>query len=338
MPDRPFQIGAIADQLNSLAATHPIGRLQVIRKNLHGFSRQTGSAIFKGQSIHTTYAFHYGGRKELQFNIGTESESNHLEMRHGVAFSFELSQSLPSIDVLIPKAGRFNDYIQLYPEYYADMRMWHFQRNVRSSDYPPAPIVSERATPGAFVFMGKRQSIDNIDLEVVLNDFDRLLSLYEYVEGGPAQSERGTGGGFQFRAGVTDRSPAAQTTLAERELDLNLKHNVLQTALCRQLIAEYGSGNVGAELTGMASTRIDVVLQRNRNEYWFYEIKTAQSPRACLREALGQLLEYAYWPGAQEARRLIICGEAPLDNDGKKYLRILKRRFQLPIAYQQIVA
>jgi hypothetical protein len=101
----------------------------------------------------------------------------------------------------------------------------------------------------------------------------------------------------------------------------------LRRALCRELAAEYGIENVGDEHPGFRGTKIDVVLRRNRNEFWYYEIKTALSPRGCLREALGQLLEYAYWPGAHEARRLIICGESPLDQDGKTYLRRSKDAF-----------
>jgi hypothetical protein len=42
-------------------------------------------------------------------------------------------------------------------------------------------------------------------------------------------------------------------------------------------------------------TVIDVVVKM-KNEYWFYEIKTALTPRACLREATGQLLEYGFGP------------------------------------------
>jgi hypothetical protein len=45
---------------------------------------------------------------------------------------------------------------------------------------------------------------------------------------------------------------------------------------------------------------MDVVV-RLGIRYWFYEIKTALSARACIREALAQLLEYSYWP---EHRRL----------------------------------
>jgi hypothetical protein len=53
---------------------------------------------------------------------------------------------------------------------------------------------------------------------------------------------------------------------------------------------------------------------------------------------LGQLLEYAYWPGAQEAERLIICGDSPLDDAEAMYIDALRRRFRLPIDYQQITA
>ena len=61
----------------------------------------------------------------------------------------------------------------------------------------------------------------------------------------------------------------------------------------RQLASQYGKDNVGAENASGIGTRIDVLVRRG-NEYWFYEIKTAQSPRACLRQAVGQLLEYAF--------------------------------------------
>jgi len=83
------------------------------------------------------------------------------------------------------------------------------------------------------------------------------------------------------------------------------------------------------------ATSVDVVVKRN-NGYWYYEIKTSKSPRACLREALGQLLEYSFWPGAQEANRLVVAGETAIDKEGEEYIKRLKERFSLPIEYEQI--
>jgi hypothetical protein len=340
MPDRDLDIPSIAEALNSRAPSHPIGQLQAIRTRINRFSRQPGSAIFSSQTTHSDWAFHHGGRKELQFNIGAEEPSGEIELRHGVAFSFELSQTLPSIDVLVPRARLFNDYLRLYPERYADMRMWHYREGDRSSDYPPGPIMPELVTAGVFVFLGKRQPASAIDYEAVLTDFDRLLPLYEYVESGGEEqtAEIEAPESFKFRPGVTERSPAATASLAERELNINLKHNILQAALCRRLVSEFGAENVADELVNnLLGTKIDVVLRRSPSRFWYYEIKTSASPRGCLREALGQLLEYAYWPGAQEAERLIICGENPLDAVGASYLGSLRQRFQLPIEYQQII-
>ena len=80
---------------------------------------------------------------------------------------------------------------------------------------------------------------------------------------------------------------------------------------------------------------IDIVVKLE-SEYWFYEIKTALTPRACLREAIGQLLEYGFWPGAQEPTRFIVVGESSNDEDGQEYIGRLRKRFSLPIEYEAI--
>jgi hypothetical protein len=335
-----FDVGPIAHALNARAASYAIGRLQDLRARLRGYSKRPSSNIFTSQTIHPHWAFHYGGRTELQFNIGLEEVTGEPELRHGVAFSFEPSQSLPSIDVLVPKVRLFNDYLRVYPEVYPDMRMWHYRARVRSSDYPAAPIMTELVVPGPFVFLGKRQRIADVDYDVILADFDRLLSLYEYVESGGRESPDAapSRAAFSFRAGCsTDRPAATTASLAQRELDISLRHNLLQAALTRRLIAQFGAANVADEHASGFGTKIDVVLRRAADEFWYYEIKTARSPRACLREAMGQIMEYSYWPGAQEPSRLIICGDSALDDDGASYLRRLNERFRLPLAYEQIV-
>lgn len=78
------------------------------------------------------------------------------------------------------------------------------------------------------------------------------------------------------------------------------------------------------------------MMVRHPDGFWFYEIKTAQSPRACIREAIGQLLEYSLWPGSQKAVRMIVAGESELDADGAAYLESLREQFDLPIHYEQI--
>lgn len=331
-----LNLHAIADKLNSLSPPHPIGKLQDIRMQLKKLKRRPGDKIFSTLTIFNDWAFHHGGRTELQFNIGYADDGNNDNLRYGVAFSFERSQTLPSIDVLVPKVKLFNDFMSLNAVDFGDMRMWHYDEDGRSEDRPAGPIPSALVRDGVFVFMGNRQPPRKIDYESVLDDFDRLLPLYRYVESGGATSPVPLPkSGFSFRAGCSKKVTTAKATLSEKELDLDLRHNRLQDELYQRLAGSYGTENVRTEQPSGVGTLIDIVVKM-KEEFWFYEIKTALTPRACLREAIGQLLEYAFWPGAQEAIRFVVVGETPIDEDGKEYLRRLKKLFSLPIEYEAI--
>jgi hypothetical protein len=330
-----LNIPAIADKLNRLARPHPIGKLQEIRTQLRKLNRRPGDKIFSTHTTFDVYAFHHGGRKELQFNIGYADGDNNDDLRHGVAFSFELSQTLKSIEDLVPKVKLFNDFMELNAGEFSDMRMWHYDDG-RSVDRPPGPIPSGLVREGVFIFMGNRQPAKKIDYERILDDLDRLLPLYRYVEShGATAPVPLPKTGFNFKAGRSKKATSAKATLPEKELDLDLRHNCLQEALYQRLASKYGKDNVRTEQPSGVGTLIDMVM-KVKAEYWFYEIKTALTPRACLREAIGQLLEYGFWPGSQEPTRFIVIGESPLDEDGQEYLRRLKQRFSLPIEYEAI--
>ena len=114
-----------------------------------------------------------------------------------------------------------------------------------------------------------------------------------------------------------------------------LRHNALQLKLYQLLVAEFDESSVGTELPTENGTRIDVVLKHSSG-LWFYEIKTFHSPRACIRDAIGQLLEYSHWPNGIAAKKLIVVGEHTLDSEGSQYLETLHRLFSLPIEYRQV--
>jgi hypothetical protein len=332
-----LNIQRIAGKLNELAPPHTIGKLQDIRRQLKGLNRRPGDKIFSAQTTFDHWAFHHGGRTELQFNIGYADGDKNDDLRHGVAFSFKLSQTLKSIDILVPKVKFFNDFMKLNIGDFSDMRIWHYDyHDHRSTDYPPGLISSALVKEGVFVFLGNRQSAKKIDYEEILDDFDRLLPLYQYVEtGGASRPVPLPRTGFDFTPGRSKKAIKARASLAEKELDLDLRPNLLQNALYHRLVSKYGKRNVRTEQPSGVGTQIDIVVRR-KDKYWFYEIKTALTPRACLREAIGQLLEYAFWPGVQEPSRFIVLGENPIDRDGREYLRRLRNRFSLPIAYEQI--
>jgi hypothetical protein len=333
-------ISEIAAELNRRSEGRPIGRLQQLRRELHGRERVPTNQLFDSRTISDEYAFHVGGRTELQFNIGLESIESQGYLRHGVAFSLELNRNLQEIDPLLPKIARYNEFLRDYPEELSDFRMWHYADGHRSSNYPPTAVPPEIARPGNFVFLGRLQPSAESDVDQILDDFDRLLPLYKFVEGAeayPTASEPMIG--FRFSPGCSIKPSATSASVVARQLDIVLRHNDVQAALHNLLSVRYGEEAVGTEQrSGTGSrTRIDIVLKVGIR-YWFYEIKIASSARACIREALAQLLEYSFRPGAQEAERLIIIGEPPIDEEAAAFLASLRMRFAVPIYYQQFVA
>lgn len=335
-------IPEIAEHLNELAANYDIGRLQEIRKELKGFSRRPGSKIFSAQTIEEHYAFHHGGRSELQYNIGFDG-SGGKQLRHGVAFSLEPSQTLPDIEVLRPNIARFNEYIAQFAQRFPILRMWHYEYDydareyIRSEDYLPCPIQSSLIEPKNFIFAGWINPIKKVDCDQILGDFDRLLPLYRYVESKKNLPliEVHDDEQFNFTPGCTIKKTSAKARRSSDPVNVSLRHNVLQEKLYQQLVKEYGKKNVGTEHRSGNGMRIDAVV-RAKGEHYFYEIKTYSNARACLRDAIGQLLEYSEWPGGQNAKRLIVVGEPRLCRDGKKFLKELTERYGLPVEYLQL--
>ena len=173
-----MSIPELAEALNRASGNFEIGGLQRLRMRLRSLERPAAPAIFDARTVHPNYAFHVGGRTELQFNIGEEERDGRAVVRHGVAFSLELSQSLPSIEPLLPKIARFNDYVRWRPEDFPGFRMWHFDRRGLQPEHIVAPIDDEVITRGHFIMLGRWVPEADVNVHDILSDFDRLLPLW----------------------------------------------------------------------------------------------------------------------------------------------------------------
>ena len=331
-----MRLSEIAEEINVRSASYRMGSLQSLRKKLKGLSRVPSYKIFTGQTIHEEWAFHLGGRTELQFNIGLEHRSEVLFFRHGVAFSMETSHTLPDVGILLPKIERFNDYVHEAASVFSDMQMWHWHGNERSDNYAIREISGEFLQPGYFIFLGKLTNPMKVDIDDILRDFDRLLNMYEYVEGGGTirtiAPERDSG--FQFRSGCSLKKSTTTGNRTEQRLNILLRHNDIQYALYEHLLSLHGGENVGAEVSVGQGKKIDVVV-KDGDSFIFYEVKTSSCLQTCIREALSQLLEYSLWPDAERANKLVIVTENASTEDAVKYLAKLRDRFRLPVYHQR---
>lgn len=110
------------------------------------------SELFK--VIKDDYAYHYGGRSELQFNIGFEPGDY---FRYGVAFSLSPDRNHPRpLDELAPKMRAFNALLPQFPELQR-LKMWSWADHARSGEDDVGPIPDSLFTHGVFIFVGERE-------------------------------------------------------------------------------------------------------------------------------------------------------------------------------------
>ena len=111
------------------------------------------------------------------------------------------------------------------------------------------------------------------------------------------------------------------------------KHVKMQKALHSRLVSKYGKKNVDYECELIQGKFADLVVLLDSGKYAVYEIKTQPTARECIRDAIGQLLEYSYWPGSQSVEQIWVVGSMHMDDKSTEYVESLKSQFGLPIGY-----
>jgi hypothetical protein len=143
-------------------------------------------------------------------------------------------------------------------------------------------------------------------------------------------------GEFEFRPGHNAKKTGVVVSKTPKQRKAaTLLHNKMQNQLYDHLVMKYGEKCVGTEVPTGARTAIGVVVETDKF-CWFYEIKTDPSVKGCIRQAIPQLLEYAYWQGNNDrADKLIIVAPKKITPQASAYLEFLRSQFKLNIHYEQ---
>lgn len=149
-----------------------------------------------------------------------------------------------------------------------------------------------------------------------------------------ATNERENPKPFKFKPGHTERAVGPINKAASERTKASQLHNDIQNRLYNHLCAEVGAKCVGTELNTGVGTTIDVVVKQ-KNRTTFFEIKTSDSVRTNIRQAIPQLLEYAYWPDSKRADELVIVSHLRITTRAGRYLEYLHKQFNLPLRYRQ---
>ena len=128
-------------------------------------------------------------------------------------------------------------------------------------------------------------------------------------------------GPFEFEKDEDGNTKVLDTSIFERILEggkilIDPLHKKIQNAVVDLLKKDYNSIQVESGALDSIKQRVDIKgFSKNEQEWHFFEVKTMSAKRS-IREALGQILEYAHYPNVQLAEKLfIISPEKPDEKD-----------------------
>jgi len=143
-------------------------------------------------------------------------------------------------------------------------------------------------------------------------------------------------GNDKHSQGINGSVPKSNTHIREpKAIQITYLHKAISEALTHELRKVYGDENVQSEHSaGYGNNKIDIVV-RKEEELIFYEIKSYACLRTSIREAIGQLMEYALWTNNKKSNKLIVVSQ-PLDGfeNARVYFKHLRDTFNLPLYYQ----
>ena len=140
--------------------------------------------------------------------------------------------------------------------------------------------------------------------------------------------------GFKFVCGHNAGKDSGKRSYSDHNDNISLLHNQIQTALYQELVGTFGENCVGTEIQCGSGNRVDVVV-KVEDKHSLYEIKVLNNAKSCIREAFGQLMEYAFYYDDIKINKLVIISPHQLNTSDRKYMKLLKKKFGLPLKYRQ---
>ncbi len=139
---------------------------------------------------------------------------------------------------------------------------------------------------------------------------------------------------IQFNQGLHISEESISRSSSPEEIKTKHIHNELMRRLYNYLSEQYGEENVGTE-NRIGTKKIDVVVKIS-NGFNIYEIKSDPEPRNCIREAMGQILDYAYFECEDTIHQMTIVGKTPETKEVNAYLTTFRNDKSLEIYYMSI--
>ena len=115
------------------------------------------------------------------------------------------------------------------------------------------------------------------------------------------------------------------------ECEYDPYHDQMQNAIYKLL--DKSKQHYGYKKVFIEKGRVDIKAKTLKDTWHYFELKTANAKQS-IREALGQILEYAFFPDENKAEKLIIISDEEPNEYVRKYIKHIRVLFKLPVFYK----
>lgn len=127
---------------------------------------------------------------------------------------------------------------------------------------------------------------------------------------------------------LSDKATHASVILSRGEYIMERVHNQLQNSLRARLVDTYGALAVRQE-----KNKIDLSVTLS-DLFLLFEVKASPSPRTCVREALGQMLHYAWRIRHSHSRvQYVVVGPNPPADSDNNFIEFIQRSTGIQLIY-----
>ena len=220
-------------------------------------------------------------------------------------------------NVFIIDKQDYEESLNLIFNYFTDEDLSRKRMSIRTCQNPPEKFKAI-----------KIKTINHDNLNTWINKLNDLIVPV------PQQATGKTLEHIQFVSGLNIKNNNTERVNKKEAIAVINLHDELKEKLYLQLTQKYGTDNVGTEVS-IGHKKIDLVV-KNQDSYDLYEIKTNQEVRICIREAMGQIIDYAFFECKDKVGKMTIVGPTQISQEASEYLKNIRNKHNLPIYYDSV--
>lgn len=139
---------------------------------------------------------------------------------------------------------------------------------------------------------------------------------------------------FKFNSGKASTVESYEKNSKGGRQTVNRKHSKITDDLYDYLnnVKGIDEDSLSAEKTRVGGAIVDLALAQ-KNAFTLFEIKTSSTGLSNIRQAIGQLFEYAFLDSKTRIKKMVIVGPTTLRQFERDYLNILIKNINVPLEY-----